>query len=59
MAKLTKAAARRRLKEAEQKFKKVYMAGYWLKAGGLGGPVKTSDMEAVSKIVDRCLKRIQ
>ena len=55
MAKLTKAAARRRLKEAEQKFKKVYMAGYSFHFT----PVKTSDMEAVSKIVDRCLKRIQ
>jgi len=53
MAKLTKAKARKRLLEAEAKFKKVYMAG------GFQPAVKTSDMEAVSKIVARCIKRIQ
>jgi len=57
MATMTKAKARKRLREAEAKFKKVYMMT------GLHGPsrsyVRTADMEAVSKIVDRCIKRIQ
>lgn len=55
MAKMTKAQARRRLKEAEAKFKKVYIS----MAGPFANIVKTSDMEAVEKIVARCLKRIQ
>jgi len=58
MAKLSKAKARRRLLEAEAKFKKVYMSRLYPAASGLN-PVKTADMEAVSKIVARCLKRIQ
>ena len=50
---ITKAQARRRLMEAEAKFKKVYM-GYYLTSG-----VRTADMDAVSKIVQRCLSRIR
>jgi hypothetical protein len=50
MAKMTKAAAKRRLLEAESKFKKVYMSQHAV--------VKTGDMEAVDKIVSRCLKRL-
>ena len=57
MAKLTKAKARKRLLEAEAKFKKVYMA--YTGAYPNLRVVTTGDMEAVSKIVLRCLKRIQ
>ena len=56
MAKLTKAKARKRLQEAEAKFKKVYMTEWY---GVSGAVVRTADMEAISKIVTRCLKRIQ
>jgi len=55
MAKMTKAKARKRLLEAEAKFKKVYMSD----ANFPVPAVKTADMEAVSKIVQRCVKRIQ
>jgi len=54
MANWTRAKARKRLLEAEAKFKKVYMASPII----LTGAVKTADMEAVSKIVARCIKRI-
>jgi hypothetical protein len=60
MPKMTKAQARRRLMEAEAKFKKVYMAGGG--PSGLGnwaGLVRTADMEAISKIVKRCIDRIR
>ncbi len=56
MPKMTKAQARRRLMEAESKFKKVYMS---TNSGLYGLPVRTADIEAVSKIVARCIKRIQ
>jgi len=59
MAKMTKAKARKRLLEAEAKFKKVYMAGFAGYSLQMSNPVRTSDMEAVSKIVARCIKRIQ
>jgi len=52
--KMTKAQAKRRLEEAASKFKKVYM---WASISG-GRPVRTADMEAVEKIVARCLKRL-
>ena len=55
MAKMTKAQARRRLQEAEEKFKKVYMAPFM----GYAAIVKPADMEAVMKIVARCIKRAQ
>jgi len=57
MAKLTKAKARKRLLEAKAKFQKVYMGDQLV----FSGPdiVTTKDMEAVEKIVARCLKRIQ
>jgi len=51
MAKMSKAQAKRRLLEAQLKFQKVYM---W--SGG--GVVKTADMQAIEKIVARCLKRL-
>jgi len=54
MANMTKAKARKRLLEAQEKFKKVYL---W--TGMHTAPVKTGDMEAVEKIVSRCIKRIQ
>jgi len=52
--KMTKAQAKRRLLEAKSKFQKVYMA-YSLHPKPL---VRTADMEAVEKIVARCLKRL-
>ena len=55
MPRMTKAAGRKRLKEAEAKFKKVYMSSNL----SLVRAVKTSDMEAISKIVDRCINRIR
>jgi len=55
---MTKAQARRRLIEAQSKFKKVYMAGGGQQGINWAGIVKTSDMEAVEKIVARCIKRI-
>jgi len=58
MATMTKAKARKRLLEAEAKFKKVYMS-YALDRKASMAVVNTGDMEAVSKIVSRCLKRIQ
>ena len=57
MPKMTKAQARRRLMEAENKFKKVYMGGS--RDVQLNLAVRTADMEAVSKIVSRCIKRLQ
>ena len=54
MAKMTRAKARKRLLEAQAKFKKVYMlpVAYF-------GAVTTKDMEAVEKIVARCVKRLK
>jgi len=49
---LTRAKCRKRLLEAKMKFQKVYMKSNM-------GYVTTKDMEAVEKIVARCLKRIQ
>ena len=57
MAKLTKAKARKRLLEAEAKFKKVYMTPR-LAGSGLH-PVSLKDMEAVSKIVAKCINRLK
>ena len=51
MSKMTKAQVKRRLLEAKGKFKKVYMDALW-------SVVHTKDMEAVDKIVARCLKRL-
>ena len=60
MAKLTKAKARKRLLEAKAKFKKVYIDDQLVfSVTGATDVVSTKDMEAVEKIVARCLKRIQ
>jgi hypothetical protein len=58
MAKMTRAKARKRLLEAQAKFQKVYM---WKNARwDLSGiAVNTKDMEAVEKIVARCVKRLK
>jgi len=55
--KMSKAKARKRLLEAEAKFQKVYMAGYGITSAL--HVVNHNDMEAVSKIVARCIKRIR
>ena len=51
LAKMTKAAARKRLKEAKDKVKKVYIY-YGMSA------VQTADMNAIEKILDKCMKRL-
>jgi len=51
MAKMTKAQARRRLKEAKDKVKKVY-----IQFGSMS--VQTADMSAIEKILDKCMKRL-
>jgi len=53
---MTKAQVKRRLLEAESKFQKVY---FWtgIQAGQVRC-VKTADMEAIEKVVARCLKRL-
>jgi len=56
--KMSKAQAKRRLLEAQSKFQKVYM---WTGRADMRttlNPVRTADMEAVDKIVARCLKRL-
>ena len=55
MVKMTRAKARKRLLEAQAKFKKVYIAEGW----HYSGAVTTKDMEAVEKIVARCVKRLK
>ena len=57
MAKMTKAQAKRRLLEAERKFAAVYMN--YQGARTSGAVVKTADMEAIEKIVSRCISRIK
>ena len=57
MAKMTKAQAKRRLLEASNKFAQVYMN--YRGARTSSAVVKTADMEAIDKIVSRCLSRIQ
>ena len=57
MAKMTKAKARKRLLEARAKFQKVYMMPSVRDMRRV--IVTTSDMEAIEKIVARCVKRIQ
>ena len=55
MVKMTRAKARKRLLEAQAKFKKVYM----LPDVRAAAAVTTKDMEAVEKIVARCVKRLK
>ena len=54
---MTKALAKRRLLEASNKFAQVYMN--YRGARTSSAVVKTADMEAIDKIVSRCLSRIQ
>tara|TARA_R110000803_G_scaffold4729_1_gene15802 strand:+ start:235 stop:399 length:165 start_codon:yes stop_codon:yes gene_type:complete len=53
MAKMTKAAARKRLKEAKAKVMAVYMQGHGVSFG-----VSTQDMVAIEKVLDKCIKRL-
>ena len=56
MPRMTKAQAKKRLKEAKAKVKAVYVnVG---NSYGYGGIVTTADMAAVEKILDKCLKRL-
>lgn len=55
MVKLTKAASRKRLKEAMQKIQAVYMAGF--RTDNMA--VTTADMSAMEKIIGKCLNRIK
>tara|TARA_R110000824_G_scaffold29711_1_gene98596 strand:- start:245 stop:403 length:159 start_codon:yes stop_codon:yes gene_type:complete len=52
MPKMTKAQGRRLLMQAKAKFMKVYVSH------GAGG-VRTTDMEAIEKIVKRCSDRMK
>lgn len=56
MAKMTKAQAKRRLVEAERKFMSVYTK---YRGSNIISCVHTKDMEAIEKIVSRCLNRIK
>jgi len=57
MAKLTRTKAKKRLREAEAKFQKVYMWQFTLGHSN-GVAVTTKDMDAIEKIVQRCINRI-
>lgn len=50
MPRMTKAQAKKRLNEAKAKVKAVYVTQL--------GTVSTSDMAAIEKIIDKCLKRL-
>jgi hypothetical protein len=54
MAKMSKAQAKKRLNEARSKIKAVYMSYGWQTTEY----VKTQDMAAIEKILDKCLKRL-
>ncbi len=56
MPKMTKAKARKRLREASTKVMKVYTAS---NLQGHDSIVHTADMVAIEKIVTKCLKRIR
>jgi hypothetical protein len=59
MPKMTRAQAKKRLNEARNKIKAVYMASWDGRSGfGLVAPVNTADMSAIEKIIDKCLKRL-
>lgn len=58
MAKMTKAQARKRLIEAQQKVQAVYMMRVGKSLQGLKY-VSTQDMVTIEKIITKCLKRIQ
>jgi hypothetical protein len=55
MAKLTKAASRKRLKEAMMKIQAVYMSGF--RSENMS--VTTADMTAMEKILSKCMNRLK
>lgn len=57
MSKMTRAQAKKRLKEAIAKVKVVYMMPT-NQTGGIS-PVSTADMAAVEKVLNKCLKRLE
>jgi len=59
MTKITKTQAKKRLEEALSKVQKVYVSHFPTSYGGEVGPVHTKDMEAIDKVIKRCLKRCQ
>jgi hypothetical protein len=58
MAKMTKAQARKRLKEASNKFKAVYMES-WSGKSSFDDVISVADMNAIEKIIKRCMKRLK
>ena len=61
MPKMTRSQAKRRLIEAHAKIQKVYIAHINTKMQLIGTDqtiVKTADMVAIDKIIDKCLKRL-
>ena len=53
MPRMTKAQAKKRLKEAKAKVMVVYVSYVYDR-----NPVNTADMAAIEKIIDKCLKRL-
>lgn len=56
MVKMTKAQAKKRLQEARAKVMAVYVANAGTRYQFLA--VSTTDMVAIEKILDRCIKRL-
>jgi hypothetical protein len=57
--KMTKAQARKRLIESQNKIQAVYMATTGGRNGLRLAIVSTQDMVAIEKIITKCLKRLQ
>tara|TARA_R110000751_G_scaffold216455_1_gene319713 strand:+ start:169 stop:351 length:183 start_codon:yes stop_codon:yes gene_type:complete len=59
MPKMTKAQAKRRLNEAMKKIQSVYIQGFMSNPNNMvGHVVQTTDMNAIEKIISKCLKRL-
>ena len=53
LPRMTKAQAKKRLKEAKTKVMNVYVSQQFL-----GAVVSTQDMVAIEKVLDKCIKRL-
>ncbi len=56
MARMSKSQAKKRLMEAKRKVQAVYVEG--VNGIHMNTAVTTTDMAAVEKIIDKCLKRL-
>jgi len=59
MAKMTKAQARKRLMEANQKIVRVYMAEISGQSVAFDRAISNKDMEAITKILVKAAKRLR